>query len=223
MAKILLVEDDSQLADTIRTALLFDHHIVEIATDGETAMDLLRISAFDLLILDWGLPGALNGIDVVRNYRSRGGKSPVVMLTGRTDVADRACGLDSGADDYVPKPFHIKELSARVRALLRRPVAYTGANLTAGNVTLDPTKHRVTKDGQLIQLLPKEFALLEFMMRHPNQVFTPEALLTHVWPSDTEATVAALRTTMKRLRAKIDPDGTVLRTEHGVGYSLEEP
>ncbi len=221
MAKILLVEDDEQLADTVRTALLFDHHTVELAHDSDTASHLLKSSDFDLLILDWGLPGSMNGLEVCKNYRTGGGKSPVIMLTGKTEVSDRATGLDSGADDYVPKPFHIKELSARVRALLRRPPSYMGTVLETGTLTLDPQKHRVTKDGQPISLLPKEFSLLEFMMRHPNQVFTPEALLSHVWPSDTEATVAALRTTMKRLRTKIDPEGTILRTEHGVGYVLE--
>ncbi len=221
MAKILLLEDDEQLADTVRTALLFDHHVVEIVHDGETALMMLHTTQYDLLICDWGLPGDLSGLDVVKQYRSSGGKSPVIMLTGRTEVVDRATGLDSGADDYMPKPFHIRELSARVRALLRRPPSYAGSTLAAGTVTLDPSKHRVLKDGQPINLLPKEFALLEFMMRHPNQVFTPESLLAHVWPSDTDATVAALRTTMKRLRTKIDPEGVILRTEHGVGYMLE--
>lgn len=221
MAKILLVEDDEQLADSVRTALLFDHHLVEVANDADSAMHLLRLTEFDLLILDWGLPGSLTGLDICRNYRSSGGKAPIIMLTGKTDVSDKMAGLDSGADDYVPKPFHIKEVSARVRALLRRPPNYMGTVLQAGGVTLDPFKHRVTKDGEPLALLPKEFALLEFMMRHPNQVFTPEALLSHVWPSDTDATIAALRTTMKRLRTKIDPEGKVLRTEHGVGYSLE--
>jgi DNA-binding response OmpR family regulator len=221
MAKVLLVEDDEQLADSVRTALLFDHHSVEVAHDGETATHLLRLSEYDLIILDWGLPGQLTGIEVCRNYRSTGGKTPVIMLTGKSEVADKAAGLDSGADDYMPKPFHIKELSARVRALLRRPATYTGTILNAGSLSLDPIKHRAFKGEAPLSLLPKEFALLEFMMRHPNQVFTPEALLAHVWPSDTDATVAALRTTMKRLRAKIDPEGELLRTEHGVGYMLE--
>src|SRR5579875_514391 len=220
MAKILIVEDDKQLADMVRTSLLFDHHLVELVGDGEAASTHLRTCDYDLIVLDWGLPGK-SGIEICKEFRSQGGRTPILMLTGKAEIADTATGLDSGADDYLAKPFNVRELTARVRALLRRPVGYTETTLTAGNLSLDPIKHRVHRDGQPVPLLPKEFALLEFMMRHPNQVFSPEALLNHVWPSDSEATAAALRTTMKRLRAKIDPDNKLIRTEHGVGYILE--
>jgi DNA-binding response OmpR family regulator len=115
----------------------------------------------------------------------------------------------------------MKELGARVRSLLRRPAAVRETVLTAKNITMDPTKYRVHKDGEVITLVPKEFQLLEFLMRHPNQVFSPEALLNRVWPSESDSTAEALRTTMKRLRKKIDPDGIVLKTVHGVGYILE--
>lgn len=223
MAKIFLVEDDQDLANTVRTFLLFEHHSVEHVTDGEEAMTQLKSFEYDLLILDWELP-RLHGIDILRRFRSHGGKTPVLMLTGRDTINEKEQGLDSGADDYLTKPFHMKELGARVRALLRRPAQASATNvLTAGQLSVDTSKYRVTVNDEVVNLVPREFQLLEFFMRHQNQVFSAEALLNRVWPSDSEATSEALRTALKRLRKKIDPDGKVLRTVHGVGYILEAP
>jgi DNA-binding response OmpR family regulator len=147
------------------------------------------------------------------------------MITGKTSVAEKMEGLDTGADDYLTKPFNIQEFGARIRALLRRgcPAISQSNVLTISGITMDVARYRVTKDDKPINLLPKEFQLLEFLMRHPNHVYAPEALLTRVWPSDTEATAEALRSTVKRIRKKIDPEGTLLRTVHGVGYILEAP
>jgi len=222
MAKILLVEDDQALASNVKSALLFEHHQVELVEDGNEAADMMRLYQFDLVVLDWELPGK-TGPEICKEYRSQGGQAPILMLTGRGSASDKEAGLDAGGDDYLTKPFNMKEFLARIRALLRRPPQIVDNVLTAGNISLDPKKRRVHKDGQPVVLVPKEYALLEFLMRHPNQVFTPEALLNHVWPSDSEATVLALRSTLKRLRSKIDPDGTMLQTQHGVGYILEIP
>jgi DNA-binding response OmpR family regulator len=220
MAKILIVEDNEDLANTVRTFLMFEHHTVEHLVDGQEASDHLRTFQYELVILDWSLPN-LSGLDILKRFRSLGGTTPVLMLTGHDTVSEKEAGLDSGADDYLTKPFHMKELGARVRALLRRPAAVNSNVLEAGNITIDTAKYRVTVNGEPMTLVPREFQLLEFFMRHPNQVFSPEALLNRVWPSDSDATTEALRTALKRLRKKVDPDGNLLRTVHGVGYILE--
>lgn len=222
MAKILIVEDNEDLANTVRTFLMFEHHTVEHLVDGQEASDHLRTFQYELVILDWSLPN-LSGLDILKRFRSLGGTTPVLMLTGHDTVSEKEAGLDSGADDYLTKPFHMKELGARVRALLRRPAAVNSNVLEAGNITIDTAKYRVTVNGEPMTLVPREFQLLEFFMRHPNQVFSPEALLNRVWPSDSDATTEALRTALKRLRKKVDPDGNLLRTVHGVGYILEVP
>lgn len=220
MAKILIVEDNEDLANTVRTFLMFEHHTVEHLVDGQEASDHLRTFQYELVILDWSLPN-LSGLDILKRFRSLGGTTPVLMLTGHDTVSEKEAGLDSGADDYLTKPFHMKELGARVRALLRRPAAVNSNVLEAGNITIDTAKYRVTVNGEPMTLVPREFQFLEFFMRHPNQVFSPEALLNRVWPSDSDATTEALRTALKRLRKKVDPDGNLLRTVHGVGYILE--
>jgi DNA-binding response OmpR family regulator len=220
MAKVLLVEDDKDLANMVRTFLLFEHHSVETLFDGKGAVEHLKAYPYDIIILDWELPEQ-SGIEILKEYRQRGGTTPILMLTGKGGLEDKETGLDAGADDYLPKPFEMRELGARVRALLRRPAGAVSNLLAAGDIKLDTVKYRVWKTDQPISLVPKEFKLLEFFMRHPNQVFTPEALLNRVWPSESESTEEALRTAVKRLRKKIDPDGEVLRTVHGVGYILE--
>jgi DNA-binding response OmpR family regulator len=224
MAKILLAEDDKDLHNILRTYLLFEHHTVESSFTGDDAGDKLGTSEYDLLVLDWDLPGK-SGIALVTDFRARGSNAPILMITGKTSVAEKMEGLDTGADDYLTKPFNIQEFGARIRALLRRgcPAISQSNVLTISGITMDVARYRVTKDDKPINLLPKEFQLLEFLMRHPNHVYAPEALLTRVWPSDTEATAEALRSTVKRIRKKIDPEGTLLRTVHGVGYILEAP
>jgi DNA-binding response OmpR family regulator len=224
MAKILLAEDDKDLHNILRTYLLFEHHSVESSFTGADADDKLGTSDYDLLVLDWDLPGK-SGIDLVNDYRTRGSNAPILMITGKTSIAEKMEGLDTGADDYLTKPFNIQEFGARIRALLRRGglTVAPGNIITISGITMDVARYRVTKDDKPINLLPKEFQLLEFFMRHPNHVYAPEALLTKVWPSDSEATAEALRSTVKRIRKKIDPEGTLLRTVHGVGYILEAP
>lgn len=219
MAKLLLVEDDNDLANMVRTFLLFEHHTVERIANGSEAADRLKSFEYDLIILDWTLPG-MTGIELLKGYRERGGTTPILMLTGKNEISDKEQGLDNGVDDYLTKPFDMRELGARVRALLRRPPSLSGNILKTGALSLDPAKYRAHKNGEPLDLVPKEFQLLEFLMRHPNQVFTIEALLNRVWPSESEATEEALRTTIKRLRKKIDPDGEVLRNVRGVGYVL---
>lgn len=223
MAKILLAEDDKDLHNILRTFLTFEHHVVESSFDGNDAEEKILASEYDLFILDWDLPGK-SGIELVTALRNQGSNAPILMITGKTSVSEKMEGLDTGADDYLTKPFNIQEFGARVRALLRRggqPIRASSNLLTISDITMDLARYRVTKDGKPVNLLPKEFQLLEFFLRHPNHVYTPEALLTKVWPSDTEASPEALRSTVKRIRKKVDPAGSILRTVHGVGYILE--
>lgn len=218
MGKLLLVEDELDLSNQIRDWLQRDHHAVEVIDNGQMASDMLRVTQYDLIILDWQLPG-LTGIEVCRQFRSRGGKTPVLMLTARNTVDDREKGLDTGADDYLCKPFHLKELSARVRALIRRAAGATANVLQAGPIQLDPSARRLTKDGVEVHLEPREFALLEFLMRNPNVVFNADALVTRVWESDTEISPDSVRTYIKALRKKLDQK-ELITTLHGLGYRL---
>ncbi|MFN8656268.1 MAG: response regulator transcription factor [Candidatus Obscuribacterales bacterium] len=222
MAKILIVEDEPDLSDPIRAFLMHEHHIVEVVDNGLEALERLRFYKYDVIILDWMLPG-LQGVEVCKQFRAGGGTTPILMLTARKQTTEKIFALDAGADDYLTKPFDVQEVSARVRALLRRPAAMSGNVLKARNLVLETSTFKVTREDEDIQLLPKEFALLEFLMRHPNQVFSAEALLDRVWASDSDASPETIRTYVKRLRQKIDTTGqpSIIGTVHGVGYKLD--
>jgi DNA-binding response OmpR family regulator len=222
VAKVLVIEDDVALAKMISDWLSIEHHKTELVHDGADAADRLKVYDYDLIVLDWELPG-VKGVDLLKEFRARGGLTPVLMLTGRGTIDDKEKGFDCGADDYLTKPFHAKELTARLRALLRRPEGYLGETLKVGDISLEHANFRVTRGDEEIRLLPKEFALLEFLMRNQNRVFAAEALLNRVWATESEATVDALTTCIKRLRKKIDVEGkpSIIRTVHGVGYKLE--
>ena len=219
MAKILLVEDDSEMVDVITVWLTADHYVVESTNDGNDALHRLKSFGYDLVILDLGIHG-LDGLEVCRQYRLAGGETPILMLTGRNKVPQKELGLDTGADDYLTKPFVMSELAARIRALLRRPRQMVKDVLTAQDIILDPANFKVTRAGQAVQLLPVDFALLEFFMRHPNQVFSADALIDRVWHCDKSATLNALRCSVKRLREKLDCDGSLIETVPKMGYRL---
>ncbi|HEY9715924.1 MAG TPA: response regulator transcription factor [Trichormus sp.] len=222
MAKILLVEDDLELAGTIQEWLSFENHKVEVANDGVAGWGFLQAYQYEVIILDWNVPG-MTGLEICRHYRAKGGSSPILFLTGKSALEERELGLDTGADDYLVKPFHLKEMCARVRALLRRPAVMKGETIRIGQVTLESVSHRVTVNGQEIKLQPKEFSLLEFLMRHPNQVFGSRALLEAVWTADSEASELVVRTYVKNLRRKMSQDGDqgLIQTVHGLGYKVE--
>lgn len=226
MAKILLVEDDLQIAETVSNWLKSEHFEVIHCDDGADASYRLKAQTFDLGIFDWELPG-MSGLDLCRNYRASQGAMPILMLTGKDSTADKIAGLDVGADDYLTKPFSLKELSARVRALLRRPAVVVSNVLELGSLRLDTQKHRLTKDGTEIQLMPRDFALLEFFMRNPDIVFSSEALLNRVWNDESEAGSDALRTSIKRLRKKLDSGDneadSVIENIPRVGYRFRLP
>ncbi len=222
MPKILVAEDEKALRDVVVDYLSAQNYNVDQVEDGSEALNQLKFYSYDLAILDWNMPN-MEGIDVCKSYRASGGNTPILMLTGKREIDDREAGLDAGADDYLTKPFHMKELGARVRALLRRPAAVVTQELKAGDITLDPTTHQVCKNGTVIDILPKEFALLEFFMKHPKQVFSAEALIERVWPTDSDSSSGAIRTYVNRLRSKIDTDGkaSLITTVHGIGYRFD--
>lgn len=221
MAKILLVEDDVEFSEMVQDWLAREHHTVEICADGADGLAMVKAYSYDVLIFDWNLPG-MSGVELCQAFRKLGGTTPVIMLTGLGDIDNRTVGLDAGADDYLAKPCDLRELSARVRALLRRPVKYQGEVLKFAHLTLLPSTFEAHVDGEKVELLPKEFALLEFFMRHPGRVFNQDEIIAHVWTSDSSVGPESVRTWIKRLRQKIDKDKnkSVIQSIYGVGYKL---
>jgi DNA-binding response OmpR family regulator len=224
LSKLLLVEDDVDAADMVAEWLRLQNHVVDTVHSGTDAVAYLEgATKYDLVILDWDLPG-LTGLQVCQRFREMGGTTPILMLTGRATVNSKEQGLDSGADDYLTKPFDMKELSARIRAILRRSgQMLLPSNLVVGDLQINPVSCLVTRSGEPIALSPKEYSLLEFFARHPNEVFNAEALLERVWSSDSEATPLTVRVCINRLRSKIDVEGkpSVIKNLHGLGYKLE--
>jgi signal transduction histidine kinase len=192
MAKLLLVEDDSNTVDFVSEWLAQDHYVLEVVKDGADALHRLLTCEYDLILLDWDLPN-LSGFEVCRQYRQQGGMTPIIMLTGHGTITDKEAGLDVGADDYLTKPFNLKELSARIRAHLRRASSQTSNVLKMNGLELDAVNYRLSKNGAEIHLLPKEFALLEFLLRNPDKVFSGDALMQRIWQSESDASNSALR------------------------------
>jgi DNA-binding response OmpR family regulator len=193
-----------------------------VIEDGEKAIQCLLMSKFDLVVLDLMLPG-MPGMEVCRRYRASGGDAHILMLTAQSSLDAREAGLDIGADDYLAKPFELRELVARVRALLRRPAARVPDILSVGNLVVDLRQAKVFRNDTEIKLVPKEFDLLVFLLRHPGQCFSAEALLERVWISSSTALTETVRTHIKTLRKKIDLAGHPSVVQHipGYGYKIE--
>jgi two-component system, OmpR family, response regulator len=220
---LLLVEDDERLARALTRLLEEDRHVVEHAPDGRTGLELATgVGGLDCVILDIGLPD-MSGLDVARRIRKAGVDVSILMLTARDTVNDRVVGLDAGADDYVVKPFAYQEVSARLRALGRR--AEPGPRrpeprLSVGAIVLDESARRVTVNGRAVDLSPREFSLLEALLRHPGQVLTRDQLLDHAWPFSVAVTPNAVDAYVHYLRTKLGEAGGQIETVRGVGYRL---
>ncbi len=223
MARILLVEDDTQVATVVQEALESHNHVVDWADNGNDGLDRINHFPYDLAVVDWHLPGGISGLEMCRKYRESGGKVPILFLTGQSDIPNKVEAFNSGADDYLCKPFAYAELMARVRALLRRPPEMQGKVLKAQEITLDLNTCTVTRCGELVALAPSEFALLELFMKNPGRLFSSKELLDRVFNLDTEATDEAVRQRILRLRKKIDVDGqdSLIKTVKGLGYKFE--
>jgi DNA-binding response OmpR family regulator/HPt (histidine-containing phosphotransfer) domain-containing protein len=221
--KILVVEDDLLVADALRITLSDRMYAVEIAHDGQSGLDFIEAFDYDLLLLDVILPN-LDGISLCRHVRSCGYMMPILLLTSKDSKHDRAIGLDAGADDYVIKPFDPEELSARIRALLRRGNDRMQPVLTWEDLTLDPRNYEVTYQQQLLNLTPKEYSLLELFLRHNRQLFSCGAILEHLWTYEDAPSEEAVRTHIKGLRHKLKAAGAptdIVETVYGIGYRLK--
>jgi DNA-binding response OmpR family regulator len=222
---LLVVEDDPRLSRLLKRLLEDDRHVVELATDGRTGLEIAEDGpGIECVILDVGLPD-ISGLDVARQLRRGGSDVPILMLTARDTVGDRVTGLDAGADDYLVKPFAFEELSARLRALGRRgapPGRRTTPILRAGPIALDEAARRVTVDGATVDLSPREFSLLECLLRHAGQTLTRDQLLDQAWPFGVAVTPNAVDAYIHYLRDKLGAAGRHIQTVRGVGYRLAD-
>jgi DNA-binding response OmpR family regulator len=225
MAKILVIEDDSSVLKTVSRHLEFEHHIVESVDNGNDGLGRMRAYTYDVVIVDWNLPD-LSGVEICRKYRATGGNALMLMLTCNAKLTEKEEGLDAGFDDYLVKPFDVGELSARIRALLRRASSRLASEVVKiGTVSLDRSTFQVTCAGENLKLVPKEFAVLEYLMRHPHMVFSCDALMSRVWTADEESSPDTIRTHIMNLRKKLEQAGEpqMIKTVHGVGYKLVPP
>ena len=221
--RILLIDDDEQLMEVVSHKLIEQHYAVDIANTGEMGWEFILLFNYDLVVLDWMLPD-LDGIALCQQIRTRGYKMPIMLLTARDRYTDKVMGLDAGADDYVVKPFNFEELTARIRALLRREINVSSPILNWHDLSLDPKTHEVKYQNQLLPLTPKEYGLIELFMRHPQQVFSPGAIIDNLWAGEDPPGEEAVRTHIKGLRQKLKEVGMAkdtIKTVYGVGYRLK--
>jgi two-component system, OmpR family, copper resistance phosphate regulon response regulator CusR len=221
--RILVVEDEANIADYLVRGLREEGFTVEHCSNGILAWDALRTKSWDLVLLDWWLPGE-NGLELLRRFRERDRQTPVLFLTARDQVQHRVLGLDSGADDYLCKPFDFDELLARVRALIRRRDGAAGTVLTQGDVTVDLTAQRAARAGRPLDLSAKELNLLVFFLRNPGRVLTRTRIYEHVWDERYDGHSNTLEVHVMELRRKLEAVGPrVIQTVRGRGYFLGEP
>ena len=219
--RILVVEDEFRIADAVRTALVAEGHAVDVLGSGQDVLDWTAAVPYELVILDVVLPG-VSGLEVCAELRSSGFSAPILMLTALDAVDDRVAGLDSGADDYLAKPFEMSELLARVRALRRRTGPDRAPVIAVHDLELDPSTLGVRRNGQAIRLTAREFALLELLARHPGQIFAQERLIESLWNADFAAESNVVEVYIRSLRRKVDGgrrDG-LIETVRGSGYRL---
>jgi DNA-binding response OmpR family regulator len=221
--RVLLVEDNRRLSSSLKLGLEDDGYAVDAAYTGIDGQELAEITPYDVIILDIMLPGR-DGLEVCQELRQQKNKTPILMLTARDAVEDRVRGLDSGADDYLVKPFAMSELRARLRALLRRDMDDKTGLLTVSDLVLDPAAHQVTRDGVSIALTAREFSLLEYLMRNPGRLITRQMAENHVWSYDYEGASNIVDVYIRRLRGKIDDPfkSRLIETVRGMGYRLHK-
>jgi two-component system OmpR family response regulator len=222
--RIIVIEDEPKIAQAVKRGLELKGFAVDAVYDSDSGLAYASDPDYDAIILDRMLPGSMDGVALCQKLRAEGIHTPVIMLTARGTLGDKVEGLNSGADDYLVKPFSFDELTARVRALLRRPPTQVGTLLSVDNLTLDPTNYEVKRGDQPIKLSHKEFALLEYFMHHPGQVITKDMIINHVWNEEADILPNTIEVYIGYLRNKIDrpfADQTpLLQTLRGFGYKL---
>ena len=221
--RVLIVEDEPPVADLLSRTLREAAWASDVVRTGAAALESLAVNEYDLAILDIGLPD-MNGLDVCRQWRKRGGKTPILMLTARQGLSDRVTGLDAGADDYLAKPFDVEELLARLRALARRPPSPLDTTLRLADLELDPATHAAERSGRRIKLTAREYALLEYLMRNPGRVISRGQILQHVWDDNFDPVGNVVDVLIGRLRRKVDTTGLppLIHTMRGAGYQLSD-
>ena len=219
--RILLIEDEKRLSHVVKSGLTELGYAVDTAFDGEEGFYLADSESYDAIILDLMLPKK-DGIEVCRELRKRKNMTPILMLTAKAQLEDRVDGLDAGADDYLPKPFAFVELKSRIQALVRRSYQQAEPTLTLGPLVVDPLKHMVKRDNKSISLTPKEFAILEFLLRHKDEVVTRTQITEHTWDYNFDSFSNVVDVFMATLRKKIDggQNKKLIHTIHGVGYKI---
>ncbi len=221
--RILVVEDEHRIANTIKKGLEQEHFAVDVAYEGNDGYDLASIEEYDVIILDIMLPG-MDGVTLCKNIRNDNNHTPVLMLTAKGRVQDKVEGLDSGADDYLTKPFSFEELLARIHALGRRPKQMTSVNLEVADLTLNTREFTVMRANKPIKLSNKEFSLLEYLMRNSNKIVTKEQIISHVWDYDADVLPNTVEVYIKNLRNKIDQpfskNHPLIHTVRGFGYKI---
>lgn len=225
MSKILVVEDEELLCMQIADVLGAQQFLVDTALSELDARTYLKAGRYSLIILDWELPDG-SGLDLCRQIRSSAHADVAILfLTARGGILDKLEGFNSGADDYLSKPFHMIELIARVKALLKRPPVVQSRQLRARNIVMDTDRHEVFVDGVKVELFPKEYSLLEFLMSNPNKIFSADDLLRRIWPTESQSSPETVRVTLMRIRQKLDQnlanDRPLIVTLKNIGYRLE--
>lgn len=221
MAKLLIVEDDEEISLALDTYLKASGFTCDCVSSGGDALQLLSSYSYDAIILDWGLPD-ITGFEVCVKFRKQGGQAPIIFLTGNDDLVALEQALDAGADDYVVKPFNMRELHARLKTILKRRTAAYSHSLTIGSVTLDPESGNLISNGKSVLLRNKEIAILECLMRHPNVSYSSHQLLNAVWPAEATPSNNAVRVWMSHLRQKLAEVGAedLIKTVAGAGYII---
>jgi len=221
--KILIVEDEHLIANAIKKGLEQEHYTVDLAFDGETGFDLASSGDYDLILLDLMLP-KMDGLEVCRQLREQQIQTPILMLTAKSQIEDKIKGFNSGADDYLTKPFAFEELLARVRALVRRPQKSASEIITVGDLSLNLSTYEVIRQGKNITLSSKEYSLLECLMRHANKILNKDQLIQHVWSYESDILPNTVEVYIRNLRQKIDePFKTkLIKTIRGFGYKISE-
>lgn len=222
--RILVVEDEPKIAQAVKRGLELKGFAVDTVDNADSGYSYATDAGYDVIILDRMLPGSMDGIELCEKVRAEGLKTPIIMLTARGTIGDKVDGLNSGADDYLVKPFSFDELIARVRALLRRPPVHVGTVITVDDLTLNPENYEVFRGDTKIKLSHKEFSLLEYFMHHPSQVINKEMIVNHVWDEDADILPNTIEVYIGYLRNKIDrpfPNSKpLLQTLRGFGYKL---